>query len=148
MTNIQLNKNQTLQRYFIGFSTQDSDSTGITTLYDINLINVDLMAAFQTRVGERVMRPDWGCKLWDYLMEPWTQTLSDKIITEAVRICQDDSRLTVINVNVFQLDVGFRIEITLQYQPWLVIYDFAATFQQNELVYFNTSSASSSVLVA
>lgn len=136
----------TLQRYFVGFSTQNSAVTGIRTFYDIDLININLMTSFQTRIGERVMRPDWGCKLWDYLMEPWTQTLSDQIITEAVRICQLDSRLTVLNVQAFQQDYGFRIEIQLQYAPWNVIGSFTQNFQQNDLIYFDSSPTANSLL--
>jgi phage baseplate assembly protein W len=136
----------TLQRYFVGFSTQNSAVTGIRTFYDIDLINIDLMQSFQTRIGERVMRPDWGCKLWDYLMEPWTQTLSDQIITEVVRICRLDSRLTVLNVQAFQQGYGFRIEVQLQYAPWNVIDTFTTSFTQDDLIYFDSSPTANSLI--
>ena len=135
-----------LHRYFVGFSTQTSAQTGIRTFYDIELINIDLMTAFQTRVGERVMRPDWGCHLWDYLMEPWTNHLNDKIIQESVRIVSLDTRLVLINVQAFQLANGFRVELTLQYKPWLVIATFKATFENNDLIYFDSSPSSNPLI--
>ena len=128
-----------IQRYFVGFSTQNTATTGISQLYDIDLINVDLMTAFQTRVGERVMRPDYGCKLWDMIFEPLTPTLRQQIITEAIRICSLDSRLVIDAVQVFELNQGFRIEFQLQYLPWLVIGNFTATFENNEQAYFQGS---------
>jgi phage baseplate assembly protein W len=133
---IQPIKPTTLTRYFIGFSTQNSLSTGVRTLYDIDLINVDLANAFNTRVGERVMRPDYGCKLWDYLMEPMTPMLNDLVIQEAIRICSLDSRLVMQNVQIFSVEQGFSIQITLQYLPWLVIAVFTANFESADVVYF------------
>src|ERR1700761_6750013 len=101
---VQIAQPTTLQRYFVGFNTQNAQGAGNSTLYDIELINVDLMTAFNTRVGERVMRPDYGCKLWDYLMEPMTPVLSDMVIQEAIRIVALDPRLVMQTVNVFELD--------------------------------------------
>lgn len=128
-----------LKRYFVGFSTQYSAQTGIRTLYDIDLINVDLMASFQTRVGERVLRPDWGCLLWNYVFEPLTQQMRGEIINEAVRIVSLDSRLVLNNVQIFELDNGFRIELTLTYLPWRVINTFSATFEQSDQAYFTAA---------
>jgi len=125
-----------LQRYFVGFSTQNSAETGNRTIYDIDLINTDLMTSFQTRVGERVSRPDWGCKLWDYLMEPMTPVMRENIISEAVRICGLDTRTELVNVQVLEVDQGFRIAIDLWYLPWRVKGTFTATFQREEQVYF------------
>jgi phage baseplate assembly protein W len=140
MPNLQpVNKN-TLQRYFFGFSTQNSAKTGVRQLYDIDLINVDLMTAFQTRIGERVMRPDYGCKLWDYLMEPFTSAMSDQIVSEAVRVCSLDSRLVVLNIQAFQQTYGFRIEITLEYLPWRVVDTFSVTFEQSDLQYYGSNN--------
>jgi phage baseplate assembly protein W len=125
-----------LQRYFIGFSTQNSSITGVRAIYDIALINTDLQTAFQTRVGERVMRPDYGCKLWDYLMEPLTAMMQQQIIDETLRICNLDSRTTMLNSQVFTLDHGFRIEVALEYMPWRVFGTFYATFELAEQTYF------------
>ena len=127
------------KRYFFGFSTQNSAITGIRTLYDIDLINCDLMASFQTRVGERIMRPDYGCLLWNYVMEPWTAELSTDIISEVNRICGLDSRLVIVDSQVFQQDYGFQINMTLQYLPWRVQNSFSVTFAQNEVIYFDST---------
>jgi phage baseplate assembly protein W len=137
---IQTSKAANIKRYFIGFSTQNSLRTGVRTLYDIDLINVDLMTAFNTRVGERVMRPDYGCKLWDYLMEPQTAMLNDQIIQEAVRICQLDSRCNVQDVQVYTIDQGFQINITLQYLPWLVVATFTASFESADAMYYASTT--------
>lgn len=136
---IQTSRPTTLKRYFVGFNSQDAKGSGHSTRYDIDLINGDLMNAFNTRVGERVMRPDWGCKLWDYLMEPLTPVLRDQVIEEATRIVGLDTRLVMQSVNVFDLDVGFRIEIISEYLPWRVIASFSATFDNAEQVYFGSS---------
>jgi len=127
-----------LQRYFIGFSTQTSAETGNRTLYDIDLINADLMTSFQTRVGERLMRPDWGCRLWQYLFEPLTPVMREAIIAEATRICNLDSRTIMVNTQVYEQDQGFRISIDLLYLPWRVAGTFTATFQREEQLYFGT----------
>lgn len=138
----------TLTRYFVGYSTQASHKTGVRSLYDIDLINVDLMTAFNTRVGERVMRPDYGCKLWDYLMEPMTSVMSEQIIQEAIRICQLDKRVVVQNVQVYQMAKGFSIAITLQYLPWLVVATFTANFASADAAYFGSNSYTNNVVSA
>jgi phage baseplate assembly protein W len=125
-----------LQRYFIGFSTQDSAITGVRTLYDVNLINRDLMTAFQTRVGERVLRPEWGCRLWDFLLEPLTPALREMIVREAIRICELDARCVLVSAQVAELEQGFRIDVTLEYLPWRVIGTFTASFERDTQSYF------------
>jgi phage baseplate assembly protein W len=116
-------------RYFKGFSSRNFTKTRNATLYDIDLVNCDLMNHFMTRVGERVMRPDWGCRIWEWLMEPLTPTLRDNMVAEAIRVCQADTRLNVLNVQVYDLPLGVRVEIELQYIPWNVTQTFAANFE-------------------
>jgi phage baseplate assembly protein W len=132
------------QRYFVGFSTQNSLKTGVSTLYDIDLINADLMGAFQTRPGERIMRPGYGCKLWDYLMEPMNAGLREKIIKEAIRVCEEGKRLAVLNVDVTESTAqhGFKIDITLAYDdPINIISTFTASFEQSESLYYGNNSS-------
>ena len=122
-------------RVFVGYSTYDALTKRSTTLYDIDLIDRDLSNAFETRVNERVMRPDWGCKIWDWLMDQLTPELRQKIVAEATRICETDSRLQVQNVAVFQQTNGLRIEITLLYRPFAVVSTFTKTFEQRQSAY-------------
>lgn len=117
---------------FVGYSTVNAETNPNTSLYDINLITQDLYFAFHTRIGERVMRPDFGCAIWDYFMEQLTPALRDAIVTEAIRVCHLDSRVIVQNVDVYQLGQGVRVEITLLYQPWNVINSFYVNFENSE----------------
>jgi phage baseplate assembly protein W len=82
--------------------------------------------------GERVMRPDEGCSIWDYVEEPFTDSVREQIITEAIRICQADTRLTVVNVNVATMDQGLRVEIVLNYVPWGAIGTFTTDFNSRQ----------------
>jgi phage baseplate assembly protein W len=137
MALIQQTNPAVLPRYFYGFSTLSSGTTGIRTLYDIDLINVDLMNSFNTLIGERVMRPDWGCALWNYVMEPLTAVNTEAIIAETTRIIHLDSRCVVLSVQVLKLMYGFRIECVLKYLPWNQIATFAQTFEANNTKYFS-----------
>jgi phage baseplate assembly protein W len=127
---------------FVGFSTVNADKNPNTSLYDLALVNQDLYYAFNTRVGERVMRPDWGCRIWDYFMEQLTPALRDQIVAEAIRVCHTDSRVTVQNVDIFQLANGVRVEITLLYQPFNVINSFYVNFENAENNYFSATGVS------
>jgi phage baseplate assembly protein W len=124
---------------FVGFSTANAVANPNTTLYDLALVNRDLYYAFYTKPGERVMRPDWGCKIWQYFMEQMTPALRDAIVTETIRICNLDSRLTVQNVDVFQLGNGIRVEMSLIYAPWNVVGNFYVNFENTQNVYFNNT---------
>lgn len=119
-------------RYFKGFSTIASQKTRERTYYDLDLIKFDLMNHFQTRVGERVMRPTWGCRIWDWLMDPLTPDLRDTIVSEVLSICHADSRLKVQDVTVSEYEHGLRIEILLEYRPFDVIETFAVDFARRE----------------
>ena len=85
---------------------------------DIELVKADLINHFYTRIGERVMRPDFGCRLWDYLGEPFTESLKDDIIHECKRIIfAQKNRITLQNISVFFETWGMRIEMIVLYTP-------------------------------
>jgi phage baseplate assembly protein W len=117
---------------FTGFSTVSGDSGGAYVLYDIDLVNQDLYLAFNTMIGERVMRPDQGCAIWDYLDEQFTDVMQQQIVAEAIRICQQDTRLAVNNVSVTTLDNGISVAINLTYIPWNVMGTFTTDFNNSE----------------
>jgi phage baseplate assembly protein W len=120
------------QNIFKGFSTAGESLTKDWTYYDIELIKRDLMNHFNTRVGERVMRPDFGCKIWDYMMEPLTTGIRDLIVAETMRICEMDSRVSVNDVQVFQMGSGIRVEMTLNYDPFSVSETFYVDFDARQ----------------
>lgn len=114
---------------FRGFSTFNAERMRSWARYDIELIKRDLLNHFHTRIGERVMRPEFGCRIWDYLMEPMTPMLREMIVNEAVRICQSDSRVELIDVQVSEFENGIRIENTLNYVGFGVVDTFAVDFE-------------------
>lgn len=121
---------KTSQHTFIGFSTVGTDLNKNWTLYDIDLIKQDLYNHFYTRVGERRMLPNYGCKIWDYLMEPSSKAMRDLIAQEATRICHSDTRVSVQKVDVYAIGNGVRVEITLHYIPLDTVGEFVIEFNQ------------------
>ena len=79
--------NNNLATIFRGFSTVDNIRAPYS-LYDDDLVKRDLLNEFQTRKGERLMRPDFGSIIHDLLMEPedtFTETeIEDLLILEPV----------------------------------------------------------------
>lgn len=119
-------------RLFKGFNTLGAHKTRQRTFYDIDLVKIDLLKHFNTRIGERVMRPDWGCAIWDWLMDPLTEGLKAKIANEAVRICQADSRVVVQEVQVTATDKSVKVDMLLNFQPLAVFDNFSLEFERRE----------------
>jgi phage baseplate assembly protein W len=69
-----------------GFSWPlDVDHTGsIALTYGPEDLDRSIRIVLLTAPGERVMRPEFGCRIWDLLFEPVTPTLLG-LISEAVR---------------------------------------------------------------
>jgi phage baseplate assembly protein W len=122
------------QRFFTGFSTTDSVRTRQRTFYDIELCKRDLMNHFFTRVGERVMRSNWGCSIWNYLMEPFTPSIKNQISAEAVRIVTADPRCKLVALNIVEFNQGIRVELTLSFDPMSVIDTMVLDFERREAV--------------
>mgnify|MGYP000423280205 CR=1 FL=1 len=125
-------------RYFRGFSTIPSRKSRERIYYDLDLIKFDLLNHFNTHIGERVMRPDWGCRIWDWLMDPMTSLLKNQIILEARRICEADTRLNILEVQVVDSDHAIRVEIVLEFVPLKVVDTFAVDFERRENARWNT----------
>lgn len=121
-----------IPKTYRGFSTTDAERTRAWSRYDIDLVKRDLMNHFHTRVGERVMRPEYGCRIWDYLYEQMDNNLRDLIIDEAERICRSDPRVAVQLINVFDFENGIRVEITLDFVGLAVMQNFTVDFERRE----------------
>ena len=69
------------------------------------------MNNFNTRPGERVMMPNYGCGIWNYLYEPFDQTTVDAIKHEAQQVINNDPRVTMQTINVIQFEYGIRLDM-------------------------------------
>ena len=54
---------------------QNSGGGFTSTYYTKDQIKANLMNLFLTMIGERVMQPEFGTRLWEYLFEPSTNDL-------------------------------------------------------------------------
>ena len=99
---------------FRGFSTVDNVRAPYS-LYDDELIKRDLLNEFQTRKGERLMRPNFGCIIWDMLMEPEDTFTESEIEDDIRRIIDKDPRGGVKDIILYTSDHTIRAEVILNY---------------------------------
>jgi phage baseplate assembly protein W len=80
------------------------DHTGALRVTDgLQDLDRSICVVLSTAPGERVMRPQFGCRIWELLFEPVTPTLYG-LMTQAVRdaLAQWEPRITVETVDVEQ----------------------------------------------
>lgn len=107
------------QKMYKGFSTINSNTENFS-LYDFHLIQQDILNHFNTRQGERLMNPAFGCVIWDLLYEPLTPEIQT-IITENVNtIINYDPRISASEVMVTSYESGIQIECVLRYVSYNV----------------------------
>jgi len=99
---------------FIGFST-DKKKKPPYTITDLDLVKQDLLNHFQTRKGERVMRPNFGSIIHDILMEPFDDFTKQDVEDECKQIVENDPRVELIDMNVENSDHFLKVELYLEY---------------------------------
>ncbi len=104
-----------------GFSTKTR--TGIDTrVFDIELVKADLKNKFDTRLGERVGRPDEGSIIHDLLFEPIDSRTEALVTADAQRIINEDPRVELIDMvvdftpeaNTIQINMTYYLRINLK----------------------------------
>ena len=96
---------------FIGFNTINQYKK--FTLTDYDLIQRDLLNAFNIRQGELPGRPGYGTVLWDYLFENQVEQLQQDIRAEIQRVCGGDHRLVLNDVQVYPQENGILLQIEI-----------------------------------
>jgi phage baseplate assembly protein W len=111
---------------FVGrgfFWPMQVDHTGSIRLTDgASDIDAAMAVVLATAPGERVMRPDFGCRIWDLLFEPVTANLIG-LMAQAVReaLAQWEPRVEVDRVDpvpdpadsaLISITVAYRIKAT------------------------------------
>ncbi|MFL6162098.1 MAG: GPW/gp25 family protein [Jatrophihabitantaceae bacterium] len=115
-----------------GFSwPMEVDHTGSLRLTDgADDLDRSIRVVLLTAPGERLMRPDFGCRIWDLLFEPVTPNLLG-LIAEAVRdaLARWEPRIVVEDVQPSpDPDDSALIRISISYQ-------IRATNDHRNLVY-------------
>lgn len=116
----------------IGFSTFGKRSPPFT-LENLELVKQDLLYAFHTRRGERVMRPEFGSRIFDMLFEPFDDETKDAIVEDAVRIIGEDPRVALVSIDVRELEHVLRLDIVINYTPLDVIDNLAIEYDRQNL---------------
>lgn len=96
-----------------GFSTFNRNKK--FRVSDFELIKQDLYNHFQIRKGEKLMQPNFGSLVWNFLFEPMTEQTKTAITEDVKSVVGYDPRTKVSNVIVTQFEHGIQIEIELLY---------------------------------
>jgi phage baseplate assembly protein W len=119
-------------RIFVGYSSVDS-SIKQTQYTDLDLIKRDLINHFFTRKGERVMRPTFGCIIWDLLYEPMTPDSVSLIVDDATNIVQSDGRVSLDSIDLVELEHGLQLQMNIRYQPLNIVQEFSLDFDRRNV---------------
>lgn len=111
------------QHVYKGFSS--TNKKGSFKLYDDMLIKTDILNAFNTRKGERVMNPNYGTIIWNSLFEPMTDDIKLAIQNDIKSILNAEPRISTKGVIVNQYETGMIIDISLQ----IIGQDFSQTLK-------------------
>ena len=104
-------------KMYKGFSSINA-STENYNLFDFELIKQDILNHFNTRQGERLMNPTFGCVIWDLLFEPLTEDIKNLILQNVNTIINYDPRVKAESVIVTSYDQGIQIQCTLKFVPY------------------------------
>jgi phage baseplate assembly protein W len=100
---------------FVGFNTINQYKK--FTLVDFELIQRDLLNAFNIRQGELPGRPQYGTVIWDYVFENQITELQRNIEVEVQRVCGGDPRIQVSQIAVFPQNNGFLLQLQVVVRP-------------------------------
>jgi phage baseplate assembly protein W len=114
---------------FKGFSTYRRSK--MFRVVDFELVKQDIFNHFSIRRGEKLMRPDFGTQIWDYLFEPFDQALVEAVQEECKVICESDPRVRVQNVRVDVYDQGLSIQISLVFKPLNLVDELYLKFDRD-----------------
>lgn len=100
---------------FKGFSTVNRSRPSFK-LNDVQLIKQDIMNALTTRRGERVMRPNFGTDIFDYLFEP-IDDVRDLIHDEVERVLSFEPRVANPEITIREYSHGFEVKVGVDFLP-------------------------------
>lgn len=101
---------------FIGFNTVNQPNPPYN-LNDIALIKRDIENTFATPIGSRVMLPNYGTRIYEYLFDPFDEYTKNAIIADATNVIQSEPRVDLVSIDVYQEDQALNIIMVLLFKP-------------------------------
>ena len=85
----------------IGNKSISNNGKDIKVAYDLNAIRNSIVNLFNTNPGDRILLPDYGCDLRQYIFERVSETMA-KFIGRTIKtsIEQWEPRVIIVNINV------------------------------------------------
>ncbi len=120
------------QFVYKGFSSKEANKN--YKLYDIDLVNQDLINHLYIRKGEKLENPDFGTVIWDMLFEPFTEDVKEIIAKDVEDIINYDPRFAVNEIQIDNTDQGIRIQAELVYVPFNITEQMTFNFDRNNAV--------------
>lgn len=116
-----------------GFSSVSKDGLD-TRLKGIDLVKQDLVNHFQTRLGERVGRPDFGSIIHDLLFDLFDDRTEGLVFADINRIISQDPRVEPLDIQVGVSPDEQRIEVTISLNilEFDMIDNFTITFEERQ----------------
>lgn len=114
-----------------GFSTFQKLSPPYT-LTDIDIVKQDLLNTFHTPKGDRVMLPDFGSRIPEYMFDPFDDLTKQNIIEDAKNVIESDPRVQLQSIDVIEFEYGLRIEAILLFVPSNVVDSLYVNFIKDE----------------
>ncbi len=120
-------KRITRKPYFVGFNTVGQPNPPYS-LTNIDLIKRDIENTFATPKGSRVMLPEYGTLIYDYLFDPFDEMTKNAIVEDAVNVISGEPRVQLVGIDVFQEDQALNVVMTLLFLPESVTDNLFVTF--------------------
>ena len=79
-------------------------------------------------MGERVMNPDFGCVIWNYIFDPFTDEVRYSVMENLQDIIKSDPRVVLRSIDIAEYEHGLQVELTLAYVDADVTEDMVVNF--------------------
>ena len=122
--------NYVTPRIYRGFASNNPNARN-GVLYDADIIKQDIYNHFMTAKGERVMLPEFGSIIWDYLYEPLDETNKQIIEEDAKDIISQDPRVALESLDLTSFEHGVVLNVQLRILPQDFTTSMAIEFNVN-----------------
>lgn len=113
--------------YFVGFNTVDQPNPPYS-LTNIDIVKRDINNEFATPLGSRVMLPNFGTRIPEYLFDPFDEYTKNLITEDAVRVVQNDPRVSLVQIDVYEEEQALTIVMVLLFKPESITDSMFVTF--------------------